>query len=255
MITVKLMGGMGNQLFQYAFGLAQARRLGVDLQVDATHLGGKRPLALNQWQMKLNLVDRQIPTVLEQGMGYNQELVDRIKDGDVLQGYWQNEKYIEGIEEELREMIFVPLDISRNAELFNEIANSESVAVHVRRGDYLVEPHKTFHGVLSLEYYRKAIRTIRDKTDDKCSFFVFSDDPSWVKMNFLSPVVKGATEAEEIYLMSLCKHAIIANSSFSWWGAWLGDDKPGRTVIAPEKWFDQASEDYSGIVPQRWMKI
>lgn len=255
MITIKLMGGMGNQMWQYAFGLAQARRLGVELQVDTSHLGGKRPLALNQWQIELNLVERQMPTITEQGMGYNQELVNRIKDGDVLQGYWQNEKYINSIEEDLREFVFVPrASINRSLKLLN----SNSVAVHIRRGDYLQEPHKSFHGVLSLKYYLDAFTRIWDERGLDAQFFIFSDDTEWVKKEFGSErfiFMPSKLEAEDIYLMSLCKHAVIANSSFSWWGAWLGDGKENRIVIAPKKWFDQANEDYSGIVPDRWVKI
>jgi hypothetical protein len=251
------MGGMGNQMWQYAFGLGQARRLGVDLHLDITQLGGHRPLSLYQWEVdNVELCTGRLPTILEQGLNYNQALVDRIKDGDVLQGYWQNEKYILPVEDELRKT-FVPITFSPNRSLLRQVMGYTSVVVHVRRGDYLIEPHKSFHGVLGIDYYERAFNEIYKHT--ACpQFFIFSDDPAWVREHFAGEnvtVVERGHEAEDIYQGSLCRHAIIANSSFSWWAGWLGDGKLNRVVIAPEKWFDQAKEDYSGIVPKRWMKI
>jgi hypothetical protein len=253
MITVKLMGGMGNQMWQFGFGLAQSRRLGVKLQLDTSQLGGKRPFSLLQWSLAAcTLTNHQVPTVLEQGMGYNQTLVDNIRDGDVLQGYWQNEKYILPVEDELRQ-IFTPFrQRATPIFLFN------SVAVHVRRGDYLNEPQKSYHGVLGLDYYHRAINALYKQVQHHLNFFVFTDDEKWVRSHLVGDnitVVKSGLEADDIHLMSLCKHAIIANSSFSWWGAWLGDKQGDHIVIAPEKWFDEAPEDYSGIIPTRWRKL
>jgi len=260
MITIILQGGMGNQMFQYAMGLAQARRLGTNLILDASRLGGKRPFNLGQWCLSsLVLTQRQEPTVIEQGMPYNQGIVDSIKDGDVLQGYWQSERYFEGVKTELKQIFnpFAPFNES-DALLMDKMENTNSIAVHVRRGDYLVEPHKSFHGVLSDFYYGDAITRIWDRVGLDSQFFIFSDDMEWVKkyingqnIHYVAP----GRESRDIYLMSRCKHAIIANSSFSWWGAWLGEGAPHRCVVAPNKWFDQGQEDYSGIVPNRWERI
>lgn len=261
-ITTILQGGMANQMFQFAFGLAQARRLNTDLILDATRLGGNRPFNLGQWSLtSLKLTTRQEPTIIEHGMNYNPYLYDLVKDGDVLQGYWQNEKYLIMVEEELRK-IFVPFaPLSERAKQMQAQITGypQSTFIHVRRGDYLKEPHKSFHGVLDHNYYGHAIQQLYSNLDDaEPKFFIFSDDIEGCKQR-LSPhweYVESGREAEDIYLMSLCHNAIIANSSFSWWGAWLGDTQLNRTIIAPEKWFtDAAKEDYSGIVPQRWIKI
>jgi hypothetical protein len=259
-ITVKLMGGAGNQLFQFAFGLAQATRLKTLLQVDTDRLGGTRPFCLRQWCLyaPVPTVSGLRPTILEQGMPYNQALVDSIKDGDVIQGYWQSEKYFESVSRLMRAMNQFALLSDRVKSLAEQIKNCNSVALHVRRGDYLNEPHKSFHGILTQDYYNDAINKVYE-SNSNLKFFLFSDDPVWVREHFNGEnitVVQPGTEAGDIYLMSLCKHAIIANSSFSWWGAWLGDQQEGRTVIAPAKWFsDTSGEDYRDIVPERWIKI
>ncbi len=258
MITVKMMGGMGNQMFQFAFGLAQARRLGVGLQLDASHQD--RPFSLRQWLLPNVPYAKMAPTVLERGMNYDQALVDSIKDGDVLRGYWQNERYFQLVEKELRE-IFMPSESPFDSAAFSQtvarMIDTHSVAVHVRRGDYLIEPHKSYHGVLDLGYYNQAFNEVYNRMAAP-HFFIFSDDPQWVRQHFSGDnitMIEPGKEAEDMHLMSFCKHAIIANSSFSWWGAWLGDNRKDRVVISPEKWFDQANEDYSGIVPSRWVKV
>lgn len=261
MITVKLMGGMGNQMFQYVMGLQQSLIHKTKLQLDVSPLGGTRPFQLGQWQIPFDVCPPQKTTIYETGMRYNQATVDCIKNGDVLQGYWQSEKYFSNFERmEVRKM-FCPagLPTERAKALYNGLTGDEAVAVHVRRGDYLVEPHKSFHGVLDMRYYQRAISLIQVRTLNP-QFFLFSDDPAWCKQQFKGladvVVVETGQEAEDIYLMAHCKHAIIANSSFSWWGAWLGEWQKDRTVIAPKKWFtDEAKQDYSDIVPERWLKI
>src|SRR5271168_480591 len=138
MITTRLMGGMGNQMFQFAFGLETARRLGTELAMDASMLTQpNRSFGLGQWSVRLNMI-KTAPTVLERGMPYNQPLVDSIKDGDVLQGYWQTEKYFPSIANTLRYDLFVPFKTFDHP-LLEDIRNTNSVAVHVRRGDYLKE--------------------------------------------------------------------------------------------------------------------
>jgi hypothetical protein len=258
MITVILQGGAGNQLFQFAFGLAQANRLGVDVQFDLTRLVN-RSFALGQWNIDgLRLAPRHQPTIREVGLPYNQALVDSIKDGDVLQGYWQSEKYFAGVD--LRGLV----PFYRNSGLENKIIGARnSVAVHVRRGDYLVEPHKSFHGVLDRNtYYKPAMDYIRHYVYDP-TFFIFSDDPIWVRDNWYcdfslgrEEIVYPSNEAADIFAMSLCDHVITANSSFSWWGAWLGDPRENTYVISPKNWFGPAArENAKDIVPERWIRI
>jgi len=261
MITTKLIGGMGNQMFQFMMGLAQANRLKTKLQLDVSLMGHARPFQLGQWRVPINLCTPQVTTIHEQGMGYNQTLNYSVKDGDVLQGYWQSEKYFSDFERmEVRKMFRpVGLPSERAKSLYNGLTDDGAVAVHVRRGDYLIEPHKSFHGVLGTEYYQKAFDYVKGRVLNP-RFFVFSDDPEWCRTYFKGffddiVVVEPGREAEDIHLMAHCKNAIIANSSFSWWGSWLGEWQKNRIVVAPEKWFDQAKEDTKDIVPDRWVKL
>ena len=263
MITVKLMGGMGNQMFQYAMGLAQARRLGVELRLDISLLGGKRVYQLNQWRhIKNELTSGKVSTIHEQGMPYNQALVDSIKDGDVLEGYWQSERYFIDIADTLQRDFFPSVAfVDRMMTIGSPLVDLKAVAVHVRCGDYLTEPTKSFHGTLPWEYYQSAMNYIREKVSSP-KFFFFSDDPEWVREHFYTDfslgeqsIVKSEFEAEDIFLGSQCRHVIIANSSFSWWMAWLGREREDRIVIAPRRWFLNPSEDSSDIVPSRWTQL
>jgi hypothetical protein len=251
MITIQLLGGHGNQLFQWAFGMAQAKRLGVKLQLNTSKLGGNRPYTLNQWTAEKFDVPYQIePTVREQGMPYNPALANSIKNGDVIQGYWQTEKYFQGIEEEL---LALRPRVTNNALLENIFNTMQPVAVHVRRGDYMREPHASFHGNLGMDYYREAMKHISDRVRH-AKFFIFSDDPPWARENFGGcTIVEPTEEASDIQAMSLCKGGIvIANSSFSWWGAYLGKN---RIVVAPKNWFQSKDEDARDVVPERWTRI
>src|SRR5579863_3208697 len=257
MITIQLLGGHGNQLFQWAFGMAQAKWLGVKLQLNTSKLGGNRPYTLNQWTAEKSDVPYQVePTVREQGMPYNPALANSIKNGDVIQGYWQTEKYFQGVEEELQAL---RPRATNNAALEAIFSSTQPVAVHVRRGDYTREPHASFHGNLGLEYYNNAFNYIIERIL-RPTFFIFSDDPQWCREHFTSEgrrsvvVVEPLEEAADIQAMSLCKHNIIANSSFSWWGAYLGK-KGDRVVVAPKNWFQSKDEDARDIVPERWVRL
>ncbi len=249
MITVKLMGGMGNQMFQFAAGLAQATRLNTNLVLDVSLLGGKRKFVLDQWGVLPATVTGTTPTVYENGMGYNRDINERVKDGDCLQGYWQSKRYFEHIQDEIRR-IFTP----RKSGI--TVMGLDTVAIHVRRDDYLVSPHKEFHGLLPISYYESAMNHIRGRINNP-KFFIFSEDVEWARENFTASdvvIVPRGQEAQDIYTMSLCQHAITANSSFSWWGAFLGDHKTDRIVIAPSQWFQDSQTDYSDIVPDRWLR-
>jgi len=260
MITTRLMGGMGNQMFQYAFGLAQARRFGTTVSLDPSLLTRpNRSFALGQWSMELS-INKATPTLVEKGTRYDPYLEFSVKDNEVVQGYWQSEDYFSNVFDELRQKAFIPFKPFSHV-LEQEITETNSVAIHVRRGDYLIEPHKSFHGNLDWQsYYRPATDKLRALTINP-RFYIFSDDPEWVVKHWYidfslgeQVIVEPGRESEDIYLMSKCKHAIIANSSFSWWGAWLGD-KRNRIVIAPQQWFQGPNTDYSTIVPERWFKI
>jgi hypothetical protein len=186
-----------------------------------------------------------------------------------LIGYWQTEQYFKEHWADMKR-IFLPKQnfTLRGLETLVLIkeAGSRSVFLTVRRTDYL---NNTFHGgMLPLEYYVKALELVEQKAPNP-HVFVFTDDVEWVQHNFKLPcqmtvggnfdrTVKGhlGREDEELYLMSQCRHAIMANSSYSWWGAWLGENKDDRVVVAPARWFGPTShEDPRDIVPERWIKI
>ncbi|VVB52932.1 Glycosyl transferase family 11 [uncultured archaeon] len=278
MITVMLMGGMGNQLFQWVMGLEHSRRFNTELVLDTTHLRGKRSYALDQWEgINERTVTGSQRSVTEQTLPYSQHTVNQISDGSVLQGYWQSEKYFTSVQNDFRHLL-VPRDKSfMNMDVFNAIVKEPlSVSVHVRRGDYLVSPHREFHGVLDMDYYTRSMNLMKNKltrietrrtgllqekvTEETVApkFFVFSDDPEWTRSNFTGKDivhVQPSTESIDIYLMGMCKNAIVANSSFSWWGAQLAKND-GQMVVAPYKWFGKPEDrgNARDIVPERWFR-
>lgn len=178
-----------------------------------------------------------------------------------IDGYFQSEKYFQDFKNEIRkDFIFTPPLSSKNQEITEHIKSLNSISVHVRRWDYMSEKNKSLYGTCDLDYYKRAIRIIQEKINSPV-FFFFSDDIEWVKENlqvennsYYIDWNTGEQSYEDMRLMSLCKHNIIANSSFSWWGAWLNNNKE-KLVIAPEKWFNSDTINYKDIVPETWIKI
>ena len=264
MITVGIRGGMGNQMLQYAMGRAQAIRLGVDLQLDTTWFDTTclsevhwKPYCLDQWAGVIGekvRVGESSMVISENKNGvYDPELVSRIVDGSVLDGFWHTEKYFSAVRAQLLKD-FVPKKLSEHArEVAGQIKEAAdcSVFVTVRRG-------QGWTNILPMSYYLTSAELIAQETDPH--FFVFSDDADWIRESFKLPyrMTIAAThprgsitgcEAEDLWLKSKCKHAILAPSSFSWWGAWLGDPK---IVIAPFPWESETAVD---VAPDRWLRI
>jgi hypothetical protein len=260
MITVKLLGGMGNQMFQMAFGLALKKR-GYQVQFDKSALVERthREYSLGIFaDLPFGCVDK---CIYEKRMLFNPEYLSP-PDSVMMVGYWQTEKYFEDIAQDVRDAFEFKTPYSmRNgppelSETWDKIYRSRSVAIHVRRQDYVNLQH--FHGMPTIGYYRYATKLIRDKHYDP-TFFVFSDDIQWCRENFPQDFtfVSGTDKYEDLRLMSSCKHIITANSSFSWWAAWLGDNQVGRTVVAPARWFadETAEAGAADIVPARWNRL
>lgn len=178
-----------------------------------------------------------------------------------LAGYWQSEKYFSDVAETVRADFTFRLSLSRqNAELAERIGQTMAVSLHIRRGDYASNPKaNAAHGLCSLEYYRQAVQHVAEHIECP-EFFIFSDDIAWAKSNLKIDFPcwyvdqnQGAESYNDMRLMSLCRHHIIANSSFSWWGAWL-NPHPDKTVVAPKKWFanDGNVED---LFPASWVTL
>jgi hypothetical protein len=249
-IVVIFRGGLGNQMFQRAFGLALTTR-GYKVCYNE---GWCREYSLNYFE-NLSFGSVVDPMISEENLPYKVEYLSPTSPSTMM-GYWQTEKYFKGLEGQLRQIFKFkpPRSTSPVIQLLTEVQKLNSTFIHVRRQDYIGLQH--YHGMQPLDYYKKGIDLIREAHPD-AKIFVFSDDRPWCRENFPSDffVVDGTNKFEDLHLMSLCQHAIIVNSSFSWWGAWLGDNRPGRMVIAPEKWFATPERDSRDIIPERWIKL
>jgi len=294
MIVTRLIGGLGNQLFQYAAGLRLAQVRSVELKLDITGYSNSNyrtkrhyelaPFNVTQEfaseeeiakliQPQPRLLTRLFQRITGKGeqlpMSYTKEphyqfdpsILD-LPDGVYLDGYWQSERYFADIAELIREEVTVrdPL-VGRNAELGQKIADCQAVSMHVRRGDYVNnEITHRVHGVCGLDYYARAVEYIASRIN-RPVFFIFSDDPAWVRENIkldhpVQIVDHNDPEHgyEDLRLMSLCCHHIIANSSFSWWGAWL-NPRQDKIVIAPKRWFNDYHADTSDLCPVSWVRL
>ena len=186
-----------------------------------------------------------------------------IEDGCYLDGYFQCEKYFKDIREIILEQFSINQDISNyTKEIKNKIQNFQnSCSLHIRRGDFVNSKNINIHGACDIEYYKKAMKYLEEKVEN-INYFIFSDDIEWVKENLAiqNAIYIDSKEKriphEDIYLMSLCKNNIIANSSFSWWGAWLNQNEK-KMVIAPKRWFadDKLESQSKDIVCESWVRI
>jgi hypothetical protein len=286
MIIVQLKGGLGNQLFQYAAGRQLSEKFDVPLKFDLSFLNStdpnqrhiKRYFELDKFKIiveiatesEIQAIRRQRwknsfkPVWIRERKNDCHKKLHRAGKDCYLNGFFQSEKYFINISETIRnELIFKePLTDRYFLEIKEQIENSNSVSLHFRRGDYVENPNTNrFHGVCPLEYYRQAVKWMNEKTEDQ-QLFVFSDDIGWVKANFRTefPTVFVEKSEEKLHsdfrLMSLCKHNIIANSSYSWWAAWLNLNE-AKTIIAPEKWFANARRQSKAadIIPGEWYRI
>jgi hypothetical protein len=180
-------------------------------------------------------------------------------------GFWQSELFFKEIRGELLKEFTPKIELDLvNMNWLNSITNSNSVAVHIRRGDYITNLNaNAFHGICTVEYYKNAIQYIKNNTSDP-SFYFFSDDMPWVKNHFHSDegnynfIENNISDKSylDITLMASCKHNIIANSTFSWWGAWLNNNS-NKTVIAPTLWFSDLNENRKAekLIPTSWIRI
>lgn len=300
MIVIRFIGGLGNQLFQYALGrhlsVIHKRPLRFDTSgYTATKPDAKQgtrlfglgafsvtgqvatPQELQPFQMcrrpgtrgrLVRLANRCAPLrfrryIVEPKRDFwrfrPSVLASPVAQSVLIEGYWQSEKYFKDIAETIRNDFRLKLPAEGlNAEMLSSIASLDSVSVHVRHGDNATSIAK-HHGVLPTAYYERATALIKERVP-KVHFFVFSDDPDWSKENLRLPgpatfVVHNGDDKnyEDLRLMAACKHHVVGNSSFSWWGAWLGR-KDGQIVFAPEKYMqsDNGRWEYGDYYPASW---
>jgi hypothetical protein len=287
MIITQLKGGLGNQLFQYALGRRLAIDRNVPLKLDLSWYSTQslRSYQLDHFQIEAQIatqqelaaiikshwrglssrlfhaVQRRLPyyrrtKINEKKISYDPNILKAPRNV-VINGYWQSEKYFKPIQDLIRKEFQLKAPLSHSAQSWLEkIKNGASASIHIRRGDYTRNPT---HGLLPVEYYRKAAAHIAQISPDT-TYYIFSDDMNWAQkhIDFIKriefvQVISDQRDEEELILMSQSQHHIIANSSYSWWGAWLGKDQDG-IVIAPMNWFNDTSRDIVHRFPPLWIR-
>ncbi|MCG2694793.1 alpha-1,2-fucosyltransferase [Candidatus Parcubacteria bacterium] len=289
-IIVGIGGGLGNQLFQYALArnltISKNKKVKFDLSWFDTYkdrrtyklnyfntiaeIATKKEVArLKKYERKSGhfsffhnyfIADDSI-FIKQKNAGSFEPKIFNIDKSVYLFGVWHSEKYFENIKDNIRKEITLKKELGEILKKTEEkMQNSKSVSLHIRRGDYITDQKAVkILGVLPLNYYHKAIKIISSKIQGPI-FFIFSDDIDWVKenlkINFPTIFVSNnnTKDYEELILMSKCKHNIIANSSFSWWGAWLNQN-PNKIVIAPKNWFRDKSINTKDLAPEKWIKL
>jgi hypothetical protein len=268
MIITKLQGGLANQIFQWSYGKYLSEKYNTPLYLDTTSYLNqvgitKREFSLNKFpNLKYQILpsNRNISNLSNEPEKVRlQTISDNFNFNELnyhndshyyLNGYWQSEKYFKEIEDTIRRELQAS---NESLEKFSNFPiNENNISIHIRRTDYVMS--NGYHPLQSIEYYQKGIDVIREYDN----IFVFSDDINWCKENlqFKNMIfIEGFDDVEDIWLMSLCKNNIIANSSFSWWAAWLNSNSD-KKVIAPLNWFGiQANLNTYDIIPDNWIKI
>lgn len=292
MIITQIIGGLGNQMFQYAMGRGLALRKNNTLKLDTSsfenyglHQGFELqrvfslPCEVASQADLREILGWQYPAVVRRILSlkvfrsvcqkkwvaephfHYWAGINNVAANVYLSGYWQSERYfVDELETIRADFTFrLPL-LGANIELARKIQQVCAVSLHVRRGDYVSNPNAAAtHGLCSLEYYQDAIHHISQQVNNP-HFFIFSDDIDWVKAHlhiaYPSEFVghnQGAESFNDMRLMSMCQHHIIANSSFSWWGAWL-NPSVDKIVVSPKQWF--ANKANTGdLIPANWVRI
>jgi len=284
------MGGLGNQLFQYAAGKALAMKKGVELALDLSFLNSdagnrhtKRELELHLFNTYYKLADTKdlelfikpnffkhfirrfivrAQLINETAFEYDPDFFSYSKN-TYLSGFWQSEKYFRHIRETLLKELVIKKPLPEKCrEMAAKIIASNSVSLHIRRGDYVSNKNASeFHGITGLDYYYRAMTYMNQKMEAPLNFFIFSDDMDWVKENLKTKerciyidFNTGEDSVFDLYLMSQCRHNIIANSSFSWWGAWLNQNND-KIVVTPKQWFKLQHLNTKDLIPEKWVQL
>jgi Glycosyl transferase family 11 len=292
MIISNILGGLGNQMFQYACGRAVSLRTGQSLRLAVDQLGRYQQHNGFELQRVFN-VNTQLANVKEMvsllgfkahpkirsilgrpsmswltgGNWCNEPYFDcwpeifKIRRSIYLHGYWQSEQYFADIANVIRDDFTFKSDLDvHDLAVLNKMSLSPCASLHVRRGDYLKGKFRNVYATCDISYYLSAVEYLRNRIPN-IKLFVFSDDPNWV-VRHLEPELgsievvshnSGIRSSNDMRLMSAANHHIIANSSFSWWGAWLNPSIK-KIVIAPSKWFVDARST-SNLIPKSWIRL
>lgn len=293
MVIVNLIGGLGNQLFQYAAGrslsIAHQTNLKLDISgfeeyklrtygldpfcvqevfaspVEIANVTGSSKKGLSRFvfraRERLKPHFRRVVFSEPHFRPFNPDIF-KTPTNVYLNGYWQSEKYFADIKDIIRREFTLKYEPdSYNREMIKRISSANSVSIHIRRGDYVSNPvTNRIHGTCTLDYYERCVSLISRKID-KPEFFVFSDDPDWaadnLRLDYPAVIVthNGVIKAhEDLRLMSSCKHNILANSSFSWWAAWLNPN-PDKMVYVPQQWFKRVDVHTRDLILNDWIKV
>lgn len=277
MINITLIkGGLGNQMFCYAFYLALRKETHfssslIDIEETVNRHYGLEIFKIFHcrgfWRYRFFCLlhkfkpyfwKQYVEITQQNSLNYDKSIFSNNDYNSYYNGYWQSEKYFANISETIKKHFrFKESLLNTSTKSIAKILKSEnSVSIHIRRGDYLNE---SGWDTCNIDYYNRAIEYIKKRVPN-CEFYIFSDDIKWCKEQFKGNEYsfidwnKDDDSWQDMYLMSQCKHNIIANSTFSWWGAWLNSN-PSKIVIAPKVWFKDRDNNDCHIVPNNWIKI
>ncbi|MEM8906560.1 MAG: alpha-1,2-fucosyltransferase, partial [Bacteroidota bacterium] len=291
MIITRLKGGMGNQMFQYAFGKSMATALQTDFQLDLTSLLDRskkdfvhrnydldifeltpnfnfNPSVLKWlYRLKSSSITRMVKKYVEGGQQYIKEghfhvvqsLIEQPQDRAFYDGWWQSETYFRTVAPEIRKAFRFKTPVLEAARpLLEKIEQHNSICLNVRRTDFLkVDTLNT----TNLAYFERGAQYLAERITEP-HFFIFSDDIEWCQKNIQLPhpiqvvghEIKGRKFGNYLQLMKACKHYIIPNSSFAWWAIWL-NERPEKIVVAPKNWFNDPDINTTDLVPSNWVRL
>lgn len=283
MIITKIFGGLGNQLFQYYMGQFLGEFLQTEIKYDVQLSGSTDAIRrnfdisffydipnassceINQlkyfssnylWRVERKLCQK-YPFINSKYIvqGDPHSLPKKIVDNAYYDGYWQNYNFLEFLRPRIMNTIIQKSKSLLKNQYLCDINNSNSIAIHVRRDDYINNP---LFSICDIDYYIKAVKNISQNLNEEPVFYVFTQDVEWVNDNFSKIphiIVQGNSAVEDLLLMTHCKHNIIANSTFSWWGAWLNDNEQ-KHVVAPIKWYNGSlNSTTSKLIPKSWIRL
>ena len=283
-VLIRLQGRMANQMFEWALGKAIKKQTGIQpifddseetqklsvFNLDFKKYAIKKPLRYKLFRKtipfrnirnKLTKIKIKLPKLVENPYFKYDEKYINVQAPIYLDGFFQSYKYLENIREELLQDFSLKKPLNKkNKEILEQIKNTESVSLHYRRTDYLKSRVANVMGACTDEYYQNAVKTISEKINKPLTLFIFSDDPKWVKENvkfdhktIVVDINSGKQGYFDMELMKNCKHNIIANSSFSWWAAWLNEN-PNKILVAPKVWMKNIESDYD-LMPPEWIRL